>query len=66
VLLKPSRSVHLPCYYYQLQEIERYKFGVASNDIMFKSDFLKIHPMVLNLKHNDEQAWNSNGKPDGY
>jgi hypothetical protein len=55
VLVSPShhRFMYLWSCYYQLQEIEKYKFRVGSNGIMFLSKFIKIHPAFLELKYLD-------------
>lgn len=57
MLFIPLKSVHLPCCYYQLCEIKKYKYEMASNDIILISNFLKIHQAVFILKQKDGQAW---------
>jgi hypothetical protein len=34
-----------------LYDIKKYEFGVASSGIIFRANSVKIHPMVLELKH---------------
>lgn len=50
VLFPPHKFVHLPCCYYPLQDVTKYKVGLSSNDIAFIQNFMKIVQLVQNLK----------------
>jgi hypothetical protein len=49
VLLLPHKFVCLLyCYYYEIKTVQ---LGVAYSDIVFISDFIKIWPAAVKLKH---------------
>jgi hypothetical protein len=53
VSLPLHKFVSPSCWYYWLQEIKKYWFGVACHAIMSITNFIKIHPVVLELKQED-------------
>jgi hypothetical protein len=48
----PHKFVRPSCYY-QLQEIEKCNFMVASSGITSTPNFIQIHPAILKLNHAD-------------
>jgi hypothetical protein len=56
VSIPPHKFVHQPCWYYRLQEIEKYDFRVDSNGITSIPNFIQICPAVLELNHADRQT----------
>jgi hypothetical protein len=53
VSIPPHKFVCLPCWYYQLLEIEKYNFRVHLKVITSIPNFIQIRPAVLELNHMD-------------
>jgi hypothetical protein len=46
IILPPHQSEHPSNWYYRVQEIKKYEFGLASNGIIFMPNLIKIRSAV--------------------
>jgi hypothetical protein len=52
----PQNFMRMPFYYYRLQEIKDQDCRATSTSRTFKSDLIKIGPVILELRNMDRQA----------
>jgi hypothetical protein len=56
VSLPPHQFVRPPCFYYRQWKVKIYKFGLASNGVIFVPNLIETRPSVLELKHVDRRT----------